>query len=877
MPNTSKSTAKPTSKKISDKKSVRLPLTIIPSKYVLTLAPDLEAHAFEGEEMIHITLLKAAKQIVLHSKELDIETVSITFGKSKTPVFASAIGYDEKNETVTFAFDQTIPEGFAILNIVFRGILNNSMRGFYRSEYVLDGQSRTMATTQFEATDARRAFPCFDEPAHKAIFEVTLVVPSDKTAISNTLPSVVAEHGAGYKRVTFAPTPIMSTYLLAFIVGDFAYLEATTNRGVVVRTYALPGKEHQTKFALDCAVRTLEFYEKYFAIKYPLNTLDMIAIPDFASGAMENWGAVTYRETAMLVDETETSLSNKQWVALVVAHELAHQWFGNLVTMEWWTHLWLNEGFASYIEYLAVNELFPEWHIWDQFAYADHGSALRLDALLHTHPIEVDVHHPDEIGEIFDEVSYSKGATVIRMLAAFLGEKNFRDGLRVYLKQHSYKNASTVHLWEAFEKVAKKPVRKMMEAWTKKPGYPVLSVAEKNNKFAITQSRFFASPLSRTKVNENTKWFVPISMIDSNGKEIQILSDKKSTTLEKKNAAWHKFNTNETGLYRVAYDAELLAQLAEPIRTKALPPIDRLGIIRDLFALAEAGEIETTTALAFLSNYTEETDHNVWIIIVSGLAKVGNLLANTDSFAAFEKFSQELLAPGVNLVGWEETKDEPHNTALLRPLVLGAASRFGLASVIREANLRFKNRTTQAIPADLRSMVYHSVVRSGAAAEYKTILSMYESAALHEEKIRLLSALAEQSDPKILAKTLTFGLSKGVRLQDRMYIFSSVVSSPKTRTAGWEFMKKNWSVFLKEYGTGGHLLPRFLKPLSGFVDVKMVKEVELFFKKNTAPGCERTLLQVLEQANCNAAWKKRDLQKISKFLKISNSSPVKHV
>lgn len=833
----------------------------------MTLAPDLGAHTFEGEEKIELQILKGTKSITLHAKELDIETVSIVAKKSKKPLFASAIGYDEKNETVTFVFDETLALGVYTLEIIFRGILNNSMRGFYRSEYVLDGQSRTMATTQFEATDARRAFPCFDEPAQKAIFEVTLVVPTDKTAISNTLPTIVAEHGAGYKRVTFAPTPIMSTYLLAFIVGDFAYLEKKTNRGVIVRTYALPGKEHQTAFALDCAVRTLEFYETYFAIKYPLNTLDMIAIPDFASGAMENWGAVTYRETAMLVDDTETSLSNKQWVALVVAHELAHQWFGNLVTMEWWTHLWLNEGFASYIEYLAVNELFPEWHIWDQFAYADHGSALRLDALLHTHPIEVDVHHPDEIGEIFDEVSYSKGATVIRMLAAYLGDKDFRDGLRVYLRAHSYKNAETIHLWESFEKVSGKPVKKMMQTWTKKPGYPVLSVVEKNNTFVVAQSRFFASPLSRTKVSEDSKWFVPVSIIDSNKKEIQILSDKKTTKLEKKNAAWHKFNTNETGLYRVLYDAQLLTNLREPIRAKTLSPIDRLGIIRDLFALAEAGEIETSMVLNFLQNYQKETDHNVWVVIVGGLAKIGNLLVDTDSFPLFEKFSRELLAPVVDFVGWEQQENESHDTTLLRPLVLGAASRFGLGAVIKEAKLRFKNRMTQSIPADLRSVVYHTVVRSGGRAEYKIILDMYQSAILHEEKVRLLSALAEQSEAKLLAKTLAFGLSRSVRLQDRMYIFSSVLSNAKIRTAGWEFMKKNWSVFLKEYGTGGHLLPRFLKPLSGFSDVRMVKDVELFFKKNTAPGCERTVLQVLEQANCNVVWKKRDLRKIGKFLK----------
>src|SRR3989344_3967776 len=291
-----------------------------------------------------------------------------------------------------------------------------------------------MATTQFESTDARRAFPCVDEPAAKAVFDVTLMVPDHCTAISNTIPTEVQEHESGYKIMRFAPTPKMSTYLLAFIVGEFEYVEGKTKEAVLVRVFTTPGKKKQAHFALEVTIKTLSFFNEYFAIPYPLPVLDLIAIPDFSSGAMENWGAITYREAALLVDPEHSSAHTKQWVALVIAHELAHQWFGNLVTMKWWTHLWLNEGFASYIEYLAVDHLFPSWQIWDRFVVADLAQALKLDALANTHPIEVPVHHPDEISEIFDAVSYSKGASVIRMLAEYIGEKDFRDGLRHYLR-----------------------------------------------------------------------------------------------------------------------------------------------------------------------------------------------------------------------------------------------------------------------------------------------------------------------------------------------------------------------------------------------------------------------------------------------------------
>ncbi|OGI95077.1 hypothetical protein A2917_01375 [Candidatus Nomurabacteria bacterium RIFCSPLOWO2_01_FULL_42_17] len=811
----------------------------MPIEYDIQLKPDLDNFTFWGMEVITLFILKPTKILTLHSKELEIETVRIA------DVYAK-ISYDEKKETATFLFPKNILAGKNKLIIVFKGILNDKMRGFYRSRYTTGGKEYHMATTQFEATDARRAFPCFDEPAQKAVFYVSLIVPLGKTAISNTLPVSVAEHEAGYQIVKFSPTPKMSTYLLAFIVGDFEYIESKTKNNVQVRVFTTPGKKHQAEFALDCAVKTLEFYEKYFAIAYPLPVLDMIAIPDFTSGAMENWGAITYRESALLVDEEHSSLSNKQWVALVIAHEIAHQWFGNLVTMEWWTHLWLNEGFASYIEYLAIDKLFPHWDIWTQFSNNELGTALRLDALLHTHPIEIPVHHPDEIGEIFDEVSYSKGASIIRMLADYLGEKDFRDGLRHYLKKHSYKNTETFHLWESFEKISKKPVAKMMHNWTSEPGYPVVKAQMIKGKINFSQSRFFASPISAKKVKGKTKWEIPINF--------------------KKN----KVNFGEAGFFRTAYSPELLEKLKIPVEKKLLSARDRLGIIRDLFALAEAGTIPTTDALEFLSAYKKEDNYTVWLEIAMGLGRLEQLLAKTDLKARLDGLVFSLFSPLAKKLGWKKKRNEAHTDALLRSLAISRAGRAGRSSdekIINEARKKFiLMQKGKHVHPDLRGAIYSIIAKWGGKSEYDLFIKKYKKETLHEEKNRIGNALGDFRDPKLLKLACEFAFSNNVRMQDTIGILSSVGGNPLGRDIWLNFIQKNWKTLVSRYGDGGHTLARLVKAISGSAEEKHLKAFKKFFATHDAPGAQRAIEQVKERLEGNIAWLKRDHEKINNFL-----------
>ncbi|MEK7452967.1 MAG: M1 family metallopeptidase [Patescibacteria group bacterium] len=848
-------------------KNIRLVSYVKPERYQLSLKPDLDAFVFDGEETISLILDKKIKEITLHSIDLEIESVFIIQNKVKT--FALRITYDKKAEIVTFIFPKMLNVGKAKLTLIFRGILNDKMHGFYRSRYEVSGKEYHLATTQFEATDARRAFPCFDEPAIKAVFDIKLIVPNKSTAISNTMPISIKEHSAGYQVVEFSPTPKMSTYLVAFIVGDLEYIEGKTKEGVLVRVFTTPGKKHQAVFALDCAVKTLAFFTEYFNIPYPMPVLDMIAIPDFASGAMENWGAITYREEALLIDDDHSSASAKQWVAVVVAHELSHQWFGNLVTMEWWTHLWLNEGFASYIEYLAVDHLFPEWDMWIEFVAGDFGSALALDSLKHTHPIEVPVYHPDDISEIFDAVSYSKGASVIRMLAEYLGEKDFRDGLRYYLKKHNYKNTSTIHLWEAFEKVSKKSVIKMMSLWTGKSGYPVLFVSRKDNRLDISQSRFFRSSISKKESNDRTVWQVPISIIGKRKIEKEnLMLNKKSTCVETSfTNGWIKLNAGEFSVMRVNYSHTLWELLYSAVLNKELSVVDRLGLIRDSFDLSISGELDTPTVLNFSSAYKNETNYAVLKELAIGLATIANLIDGQSFSPLYEKYCRDIFAPMVKKVGWKKRKGDGHSEVLLRTLILSSAGRYGDESVIVKSRVMLDSigKNKNSIPADLRTVVYSTVARYGSVREYEKLMDMYKNATLNEEKNRIGSALGHFSQEELIKKTLAFSLSKDVRAQDTIRLIGFVFTNPNGRDLAWKFLKKEWSVLLERYG-GSKSLSSLVSYLGVFVREYDAVDIEKFFKNHPAPGATRTINQLLERIYINVNWLSRDKKKIVKWI-----------
>ena len=897
------------------KNTHRLPDFIKPQRYKIVLKPDLENFIFEGEETISLTLLKSVKEITLHSVDIEIESVEwVHLGKE---AWAAKVSYNQKTETATFKFAKSLEQGKGELKLKFKGILNDKMRGFYRSKYTIDGIDLHLATTQFESTDARRAFPCFDEPSLKAIFDVTLMIPAKTVAISNTIESKVWEHESGVKVVEFAPTPVMSTYLLAFIVGDFEFIEAPLRASSaeaasatkaeqgfegqgkrLVRVFTTPGKKEQARFALEVAVKCMEFYEKYFDIKYPLPVLDMIAIPDFAAGAMENWGAVTYRESTILIDAEKSSVGNRQWVALVIAHELAHQWFGNLVTMEWWTHLWLNEGFASFIEYLAIDHIFPEWDIWTQFVSSEMGTAYALDALKNTHPIEVEVGHPAEISEIFDKVSYSKGASVLRMLHEYLGAKDFQKGLQHYLKKHQFTNTQTEDLWRALEKVSGKPVAEVMKNWTSKSGHPLIRVQVTGNsrQLKLTQSRFFSSPISKKESTDKTIWSIPIKRTGVRTFHIErgldvILMDKKTINIEKpQDGEWMKLNATEASFVRVDYPQEYLKRLELALKDGQLSAPDRLGLIRDSFGLAQSGQSPTTLALELVKGYTKETDYTVWAELTGHLAQLDSLLAHELFYGDFQKFGKKIYEGIGQKMGWEKKKGEKHTDALLRAMVLYKLGSFGDIQTIKKAKELF---SSSAIPAnagiyknnrsrsvgrpiksgmtqgvkidpDLKGVVYNLVAENGGKKEWADLVKMYTDEDNQQEKDRLGRSLGLFGQKEILQKTLEFAVSKDVRFQNTLGIISSVWSNPKGRYLAWEFVKEHWQM-LKERYAGGHYFTRVFGPAGEFTKASDARDIEFFVKKNPVPEAQRTIAQALEQIYSNVEWLKRDKEKIKNF------------
>ncbi|PWA30734.1 hypothetical protein CCH79_00009263 [Gambusia affinis] len=861
---------------------VRLPTDVCPVNYGLCLKPDLIDFTFDGKLEAQVEVIQATNQIVMNCADIDIITASFV-PEGADEINATGFNYQNEDEKVTLSFPSSLQKGSGTLKVEFVGELNDKMKGFYRSKYTTAaGETRYAAVTQFEATDARRAFPCWDEPAIKATFDITLIVPKDRVALSNMDVVHQKPYSADVNlvEVKFGTTPIMSTYLVAFVIGEYDFVETQSSDGVKVRVYTPVGKAEQGKFALE----TLPFYKDYFSVPYPLPKIDLIAIADFAAGAMENWGLVTYRETALLIDPKNSCSSSRQWVALVVGHELAHQWFGNLVTMEWWTHLWLNEGFASWIEYLCVDHCFPEYDIWTQFVSADYTRALDLDALDSSHPIEVNVGHPSEVDEIFDAISYSKGASVIRMLHNYIGDEDFRKGMNSYLLKFQHKNASTEDLWDCLEQASGKPIAAVMSSWTKQMGFPIIVVDQEqgdNRILKLSQKKFCASGPHNGE--DCPSWMVPISICTSEDpkcSKLRILLEKSETTVTLDGVGpdqWIKINPGTVGFYRIQYSSSMLESLLPGVRDLSLQPVDRLGLQNDLFSLSRAGMISTVEVLKLMEAFVNEPNYTVWSDLSCNLGVLSSLLSHTEFHDDILEFIRDLFAPIGTKLGWDSKPGEGHLDALLRGLVLGKLGKAGHKPTLEEARRRFKEHVEakQVLPADLRSPVYLTVLKHGDAATLDTMLKLHKQADMQEEKNRIERVLGAISAPDLIQKVLSFALSEEVRPQDTVSVIGGVAGSSKQgRKAAWKFVRDNWEELYNRY-QGGFLISRLIKlTVDGFAIDKMATEVKSFFESHPAPAAERTVQQCCENILLNAAWLKRDADDIHQYLLQRKAPPV---
>ncbi|CAO3625904.1 unnamed protein product [Mucor fragilis] len=866
-----------------------LPSNVRPLHYDLELTPNLETFAYTGRVKINLSIANETSVVVLNSNDLTINKASIIVG-SEYNYSAIDIQYDNAMEQVSLTFERSLaPESVVLLDIDFEGILNDEMSGFYRSSYKdVHGDTKYLATTQFEATDARRAFPCWDEPSLKATFDVTLNVPENLTALSNM--NVISEAASSsdptIKTVKYATTPRMSTYLLAFIVGSLEHIEGYTSgefNGHPIRTrvYTLPGYTSQGRHALNVATRTLEYYAQVFGVPYPLPKLDLVAIPDFDAGAMENWGLVTFRTTALLYDEDNSAFVYKRQTAYVVAHELAHQWFGNLVTMEWWDHLWLNEGFATWVGWFAVDHIFPEWRTWVMFATQNMQEALGLDGLRSSHPVEVAVNNPSEIHQIFDSISYLKGASVIRMVDSWLTTPVFLAGIHRYLTQHRLGNAATSDLWSALSLESGKNVSEFMDTWIQRTGYPVLNVSlVASNQIQVSQSRHLLTG-DLHEDEDSTVWWVPL--------RIQIPKQLLDYTLTNKSQVFavpedktFKLNQGQTSLYRVNYDTvltqRLINELKKPTFGVLQDPIDRAGMISDLGILSQSGEQSTVTFLEAANVLRNEKN---FFVLTELSRQLGTVIALWEEFPKIEPHLQQLrrnvFGPTAKALGWKTYTTDPELYTLLRVLVISEAGLAGDKDVIKEAKKRygqFIGGDHDALSPDLRSIVYRIVLKSAADDQeedriWQEIFSIYKNDAFPvDQQVTALTSLAYNiKSERVIRKTLDLILDdKQVRTQDAWMFFKGLGANFHARYKLIDYFESNYDKIYKRFSKSMGALGNAVNyMISGLNNAHKIQQIETFFASKDTREYSRSLSGSLERAKVNAALIEREGSNMQKW------------
>ncbi|OMP84133.1 Aminopeptidase 2, mitochondrial [Diplodia seriata] len=858
-----------------------LPKNVKPVHYDLTLEPKLDGDfTYEGTVVIDLDVVEDTNSISLNTLDLKLHSTTV---KSGDTVITSKpdVSYNEDTQTTKVSFKDTIPAGGkAQLVQTFTGVLNNNMAGFYRSSYnAADGSTKYLATTQMEPTDARRAFPCFDEPALKSEFTITLVADKHLTCLSNmdavSEKEVDSKIGGGKKTaVTFRKTPLMSTYLLAFIVGELNVIETNDFR-VPVRVFATPDKDiNHGKFSLDLAAKTLDFYEKKFDSKFPLPKMDMVAIPDFSAGAMENWGLVTYRVVDLLFDEKISGASTKQRVAEVVQHELAHQWFGNLVTMDFWDGLWLNEGFATWMSWYSCNAFYPEWKVWQGYVTDNLQSALSLDSLRSSHPIEVPVKRADEINQIFDAISYSKGSCVLRMISKYLGEETFMEGIRRYLKKHAYGNTQTSDLWAALSDASGKDVEKVMDIWTKNVGFPVVTVTEKpeSGSIHVKQNRFLRTADVKP---EEDKILYPVflGLRTQEGINEELTLTSREADFKLNNTDFFKINADHSGIYRTSYTPERLQKLGEAAKKGLLSVEDRAGMIADAGALAASGYQKTSGLLSLLEGFKAEPEFVVWDELTARVGSLRSAWIFEDEAVkdSLKKFQLKLIEGKAHELGWEFKDSDGHIEQQFKSLLFGAAGIAGDEAVKKAAFdmfEKFKSGDKTAIHPNIRASVYGIVLTYGGAEEYDAVLKEYRTASTSDERNTALRAIGRARSPELIQRTLALPLSDEVKGQDIYLPLGGLRTHKDGIEALWKWMTEHWDELEKKLPPGLTMLGTVVSICtSSFTRKEHIQRIEDFFGKRSTKGFDQSLAQSLDAIRAKSNWITRDSSDVEAFLK----------
>jgi puromycin-sensitive aminopeptidase len=842
---------------MSVKKPYRLPIHVTPERYELKLTPNLTTWTFTGGETISLQVLEPVREIILNAAELEFAAASLKGSDGK--VREGRVTLDAENEQATLSFAEPVPAGRGELQIQFSGILNDKLHGFYRSTYKGgDGRDKPLASTQFESTDARRAFPCWDEPAFKAVFQVTLVVDQNLTAISNA--RVIRENSlpGNKKEVVFADSMKMSTYLVAFIVGEFEATEPVMAGGAPLRVCAVPGKTHLAKFAVDIGKASLEHFSAYYGIPYPGDKLDLVAIPDFASGAMENLGAITFRETALLVDGERATRAELERVADVVSHENAHMWFGDLVTMKWWNGLWLNEAFATFMEMLAVDAWKPEWRRWDSFTIS-RAAAMQVDGLKSTRPIEFPVERPEEAAGMFDILTYEKGASVLRMLEQYLGAEAFRDGIRLYLRRHAYANAETTDLWDALEESTRQPVRSLMDTWIFQAGYPLISVEKEPRGLRVTQQifRYLQDDSDRER-----KWHVPIFLRAGTKSgildETILLGDGEQSIELGDSVDWAVVNAGGHGFYRVRYSGELFVGLKQRLQEQ-LSAVERFSLVNDTWASTLAGLTSLTDYLNLIDLLRDENDVNVWTTVIGSAHHLERIL-DDEQCATLAKRLGAVLRPAVDRFGWERKKGESELESQLRGDLIAALGTIADERDCQERARRLfeqYERSPDSVDRNLIPALVAIVAHTGTAADYDKFYSRFKSAQTPQEETRFLFALANFRPLELIDRTLNLTVNGDVRTQNAPYLMRGVLLNKTARTKAWSFMKNHWEGMLRQYPDNA--IPRMCEGIIGLVTADLERDARRFFAERPVKQGTKQLEQHLERLQvaieCQKRWR----------------------
>ncbi len=769
---------------IPQARAQRLSNEALPTHYDLKLAPDLKTATFAGVETIDMVLKDASKSITLNSLEIEYQGVTVTAaGKTETATVTS----DKEKEQTTFTVPDEIPAGRAVLHIRYTGILNNELRGFYLSKT----KRRDYAVTQFESTDARRAFPSFDEPAMKATFTVTLVIDKGDTAISNTeIASDTPGPGADRHTLKFEETPKMSTYLLAFLVGDFKCVNAEQD-GVKLGVCATPDKMDLTAYALSVAKFTLHYYDEYFGIHFPLKKLDMIGIPDFEAGAMENFGAITYRETALLIDPRTATIAAKKNAAEDITHEMAHQWFGDLVTMQWWDNTWLNEGFATWMSSKPVAAMHPEWNIAEDDAEGLDGT-MNYDAQPTTRAIRATANTREEIEQMFDAISYGKAGAVLNMVENYLGKETFRQGVHKYLTEHEYGNATAEDFWNAQTAVSHKPVDKIMDNLVAEPGVPLLTFgAPENGTVSVEQRRFYLSPSIKT--NETQKWTLPVCFKTAGGQDCEVLTPA-ATSLKVPSGGLFFANAGGVGYYRSSYPADRYAALVANVET-GLKPAERINLIGDEWAKVRADKATVGDYLNLVAAVKADANAPVIGSALSGVGAIYQRVAATEQEKeAIANWLRTTFSAEYAKLGPPEASDTPDKKELRAELfgVLGYYAKD--PAVLKDAHELEESFLDNpgSVDPTLGQTALAIAARNGDAALFDKLQHVYETSANPELSETALQLLAEFENPALEERSLEYATTSKVRNQDAAFQFAIALQIDATRERAWDFVKSHW-------------------------------------------------------------------------------------